>query len=71
MKDMDDKGVILNSAFAVSAAFVFGGHLAFTLAYGPDLVFQVILGKLVSGICSVMLALIISKRILRSEPSIN
>ena len=63
MKDMDDKGVILNSAFAVSAAFVFGSHLAFTLAYAPNLVFQVIIGKLVSGICSVVLAVLISKRI--------
>lgn len=30
IKDMDNKGKILNVAFAVSAAFVFGDHLGFT-----------------------------------------
>ena len=30
MKDMDDRGKVLNVAFAVSAAFVFGDHLGFT-----------------------------------------
>ncbi len=30
MKDMDDKGKVMNVAFAVSAAFIFGGSLGFT-----------------------------------------
>ena len=30
MNEMDNKGIVINSAFACSAAFAFGGHLAFT-----------------------------------------
>ena len=61
MEKMNKKGVVLNSAFAVSAAFVFGGHLAFTMAFDSSYVIPVIVGKLVSGICAVILALLIYK----------
>lgn len=56
MEKMDEKGVILNSAFAVSAAFVFGDHLAFTLAYDPGCLPAVIIGKLVAGALSLLVA---------------
>ena len=59
MKDMDDKGVVINSAFAVPAAFVFADHLAFTLAFNQDYLFPVIAGKLLSGILAIVLALFI------------
>ena len=61
MEKMDKKGVVLNSAFAVSAAFAFGGHLALTMAFNSDYVLPMILGKIVSGICAVLLALLIYK----------
>ncbi len=61
MDKMDKKGVMLNSAFAVSAAFTFGGHLAFTIAFDSSYVTPMIIGKLISGICAVVLALIIYK----------
>lgn len=61
MEKMDKKGVVLNSAFAVSAAFVFGSHLAFTMAFNSDYVFAVIVGKLVSGIFALLLALAVYK----------
>ena len=61
MEKMDKKGVVLNSAFAVSAAFVFGSHLAFTMAFDINYVTPVIVGKLVSGVCAVILAFIIYK----------
>lgn len=61
MDKMDKKGVVLNSAFAVSAAFVFGSHLAFTMAFDKSYVVPVIVGKLISGICAVALALLIYK----------
>ena len=38
-------------AFAVSAAFVFGDHLAFTLSYNSAYIVAVIVGKLVAGDC--------------------
>ena len=59
MKDMDDKGVVINSAFAVSAAFVFADHLAFTLAFNQDFLLPVIAGKLLSGILAIFLAVFI------------
>ena len=56
MRDMDDKGVVLNSAFAVSAAFTFAGHLAFTMSFNSAYVLPVIVGKLVAGVCAVAIA---------------
>ena len=62
MEKMDKKGVVLNSAFAVSAAFTIGGHLAFTMAYDSSYVPSMIVGKLISGVFALGLALIIYKR---------
>ncbi len=56
MKDMDRKGVVLNSAFAISGAFVFAGHLAFTLAFNDSYIFSVIVGKLTAGVLAVVVA---------------
>ena len=53
---MDKKGIVLNMAFAVSGAFVFAGHLAFTVSFNADYLIPVIIGKLTAGICSVILA---------------
>ena len=61
MDKMNKKGVVLNSAFAVSAAFVFGGHLAFTMAFDTNYIAPMIVGKLISGICAVILALVLYK----------
>ncbi len=56
MERMDKKGVALNAAFAVSAAFTFGGHLALTMAFDGTYVLPMIVGKLIAGICAVALA---------------
>ena len=61
MKKMNKKGVVLNSAFAVSAAFAFGGHLALTMAYNSTYILPMIIGKIVSGVSAVVLALLIYK----------
>ncbi len=61
MDKMDQKGIVLNSAFAVSASFVLAGHLAFTMALNEAYVFPMIAGKLVSGIAAVALALVLYK----------
>ena len=53
---MDEKGVVLNSAFAVSAAFVFGGHLAFTMAFDEKYVLAMIVGKIVAGVLALFVA---------------
>ena len=61
MKDMDEKGAMLNSAFSVSAAFVFGSHLAFTMSLNADYVVSMIVGKLVAGIASLFVAVLLYK----------
>lgn len=68
MKNMDDKGIILNSAFAVSGAFTFGPHLAFTLVVAPSFILPVMIGKLTAGISALILAILISKKITADKP---
>lgn len=57
MKDMDNRGKIVNVAFAVSAAFVFGDHLGFTAGFDAQMLFPMIVGKLVGGITAIAVAL--------------
>lgn len=61
MKDMDNRGKIINVAFAVSAAFVFGDHLGFTAGFNQDMIFPMIVGKLVGGVTAVFAALLLSR----------
>jgi len=59
---MDKKGIVLNSAFAVSGAFTFAGHLAFTLAFDAEYILPMIVGKLTAGVTALLLSAIIYKR---------
>ena len=61
VKDMDSRGKVVNIAFAVSAAFVFGDHLGFTAGFAPQMLGAVIAGKLAGGISAVALALLLTK----------
>lgn len=61
VKDMNPRGKVVNLAFAVSAAFVFGDHLGFTAGFAPELLGPVILGKLAGGISAVLLALLLTR----------
>ena len=61
MEQMDKKGVVLNAAFAVSAAFMFGAHLALTMAIDSKYVLPMIISKFISGLCALVLALILYK----------
>lgn len=60
--DMDSRGKIVNIAFAVSAAFVFGDHLGFTAGFAPEMLLPVILAKLAGGISALLLALFLTRR---------
>jgi len=62
MNGMDDRGKVLNVAFAVSAAFTFGDHLGFTAANKPDMIFAVIVGKLIGGITAVLFAMLLAPK---------
>ncbi len=59
VKDMDRNGKIMNIAFCVSAAFVFGDHLGFTAGVNRDMIFPMIVGKFTGGISAIILAKVI------------
>ena len=61
IEKMNERGQIINMAFAVSAAFVFGDHLAFTLSFSEVYVPAMVVGKLISGVAAVVVACLISK----------
>ena len=62
VKDMDERGKVVNIAFAVSAAFVFGDHLGFTAGFAPEMLPAVIAGKLAGGICAILVALWLTRK---------
>lgn len=62
VKDMDDRGKVVNIAFAVSAAFVFGDHLGFAAGFAPSILPAVIAGKLVGGISAAAVAMLLTRK---------
>jgi ethanolamine transporter len=57
IKDMDRRGIVLNAAFAVPAAFVLADPMAFTMAFHPDYLPYMMAGKMTAGILAVLLAM--------------
>lgn len=64
MDKMNPKGKLINVAFAVSAAFVFGDHLGFTAGANSQMIFPVVVGKLVAGVTAVILSSILAPKLL-------
>ena len=62
--EMTPKGKLLNIAFAVCAAFVFGDHLGFTAGVNQAMILPVIAAKLVCGVSALLLANALSQRLL-------
>ena len=62
VKDMNERGKVVNIAFAVSGAFVFGDHLGFTAGFAPEMMGAMIVGKLVGGITAIAAALILTRK---------
>lgn len=62
MKNMDTRGKVVNVAFAVSAAFVFGDHMGFTAGFAPEMLPAVIVGKLAGGVSAVCVALLLTRK---------
>ena len=62
MKNMDKRGKVVNVAFAVSAAFVFGDHMGFTAGFAPEMLPAVIVGKLAGGVSAVAVALLLTRK---------
>ena len=53
---------VINVAFAVSAAFVFGDHLGFTAGFDPTMLVPVIVAKLTGGVFAVLAALLLARK---------
>ena len=62
VKDRNERGKVVNIAFAVSGAFVFGDHLGFTAGFAPVMIGPMIAGKLAGGISAVIVAMWLTKR---------
>ena len=62
VKDMDDRGKVVNIAFAVSAAFVFGDHMGFAAGFAPQMLPAMIVGKLVGGVSAVVVAMVLTAK---------
>ena len=59
---MNKRGKIINFAFCVSGSFIFGDHLGFTAIAASNMVLPMIIGKFVSSIFAVLLALWITRK---------
>ena len=57
VKDMDERGKVLNFAFATCAAFTLGDHLGFCSAVAPERIGAMVCGKLAGGVAAVGVAL--------------
>ena len=62
VKDMNQRGKVVNIAFAVSAAFVFGDHLGYTAGFAPQMLGAMIVGKLVGGVSAIFVALWLTRK---------
>lgn len=62
VKEMNPRGKVINIAFAVSAAFVFGDHLGFTAGFAPEMLPAVITGKLAGGVSAVAAAMWLTRK---------
>ena len=69
MDEMDKKGIMINSAFAVSGAFTFAGHLAFTMAFDSAYILPMVVGKLVAGALALVLAFLLYDKL--NKPQVD
>ena len=63
MEKMDRRGVVLNAAFLVSAGFIFTDHMAFTMAYMPEYLPAMIVGKFTAAVLALILAVPVYRKL--------
>ncbi|MEQ6206455.1 ethanolamine utilization protein EutH [Enterococcus mundtii] len=71
LKDMDRRGKIINVAFAVSASFILGDHLGFTAGVAKEMIFPMMVGKIVGGITAIFVAVFMANRLLGKEKEVT
>ena len=62
MKDMDERGKVVNAAFIVSAASLLAAHLGFTVGAAPDMVVPLLAAKLAGGFAGAAIALLATRK---------
>ena len=55
----------------MSAAFVFGDHLGFTAGNNADMIFPVIVGKLVAGVTAIIVANMLAPKLLSKIENVS
>lgn len=68
---MNEKSKLLNVAFAVGASFVFGDHLGFVAGIEENMIFPMMVGKLVAGISALILCNALSGTLLSKLKGAN
>ena len=61
IKNMDERGKVINMAFLVPACCALGDHLGFTAAVNKDMITAVVFGKIIAGVISVVIALWVTR----------
>ena len=65
--DMEKRGKIVTSSFAVFSTGAFGAHLAFTINAEPDILPAVLITKLVGGVLGIAVSMIATRNMKQSE----
>lgn len=60
-REMSPRGKIINTAWMVCATAALGDHLGFTAGVQADVIFPVVVSKILGGVVSVILALLLTK----------
>lgn len=56
-KDMDRRGIVINTAWLTTASAVLGDHLGFTAGVAPDMILALVVTKFSGGILAVLIAM--------------
>ena len=62
VKEMNQRGKVINIAFAESAAILFGDHLGFTAGFAPEMIGPMIVGKLAGGVSAIGVAMWLTRK---------
>ena len=66
-KDMNKRGVIITTAWVVTASAVLGDHLGFTASVEPDMILAMVVTKISAGVIAILLAMYMTTRTLRDN----
>ena len=68
---MSRRGKVINVAWLVPATAALGDHLGFTAGVEPEMITPMIVGKLVAGVCAIIIACFMTKSWRGEEPMVT